>query len=181
MGLPSQGSWFGENPNRSFAYNPEVCTHTLSVPKPFAIYLRWPLKPFQPAFADCEDLADTNALCAPFTPEDYGEGAEVYLEAPDRWTRQDHAFYEEPMSNSELHLAVRGLYGFESYFRVGLPRHPCKVKELKMYVSTTSALNTPVLSADTIPSRFAVDDFIREVNLPFYSQGKGVNLCAICK
>ncbi len=84
MGSPGQGSWFGENPNRSFAFNPEVGTHTLSVPQPFTISLRWPLKPFQPAFADCEDLAETNALYAIFTPEDYWEGAEVYLEAPDR-------------------------------------------------------------------------------------------------
>ncbi len=43
-----------------------------------------------------------------------------------------------------------------------------------MYFSMTTALYTPVLSADTIPSRFAVDDFIREVSLPFYSQDKQI-------
>ena len=180
MSSPEQCSWFGENPNRSFSYDPEVGRHTLSAPQPFAISFRWPSKPFQPAFASCEDSAETNALYTLFTPEDYREGAEVYMDAPDKWTSQMHAFYEEPKAGSELYHAVRGLHGIETYFRVGFPRHPCKTKEFKVYVSTTVALNTPVLSADTIPDRFAVDDFIREVNYPFYSEGKGVNLCAIC-
>jgi hypothetical protein len=176
----NQSLWFGENPNRSFAYDPEVGRHTLTVPQPYAVSFRWPSKPFQPAFASCEDSAETNALYALFTPEDYREGAEVYLEAPDRWTDLTHPFYEEPKAGSELYHAVRGLYGIESYFRVGFPRHPCRTKDFRVYVSTTVALDTPVLSADAIPDRFAVDDFIREINLPFYSEGKGVNLCAIC-
>ena len=180
VGLPGQGPWFGENPSCSFCYNYEAGSHTISVPQPWAISLRWPTKPFRPAFAYCEDSAETNALYSLFTPEDYREGAEGYMEAPDRWTSQAHAFYEEPRAGSELHHAVRGLYGIESYFRVGFPRHPCKTSHFRVFVSTTLVLNTPVLSEDTIPDRYAVDDFIRQINRPFYAMGKGVNLCAIC-
>jgi hypothetical protein len=126
VGSPSQGSWFGENPNRSFAYNPEVETHTLSVPQPFDLSLRWPLKPFQPAFAHCEDSAETNALCTRFSPP-----KTTGRELKSTWKRPTGGLDKPTLSTRSQSQTpnciwrVQGLYGVESYFSVGLPRHPC--------------------------------------------------------
>ena len=58
-----------------------------------------------------------------------------------------------------------------------LVRHPCKVNRLRVFAATRSDLRTPVIvGAD----KFELDDIIATVLRPFYQQGLGMALCAIC-
>ena len=175
--LPPFAPRFYENASRTFVYSEATRCHVLALPQPFAASVRWPPKAHLPALATCDVDYKLRDFFALFDADSYREAALPYLMTPDRWTPDVHPFYQEPPEHSELYLVSQKMWGIETLFRVSPPRHPCRVKTIYVYPATNPELVTPTLTTN---DKFAADLFLSTIMRPFYAQGFGVALCAVC-
>jgi hypothetical protein len=174
---PDDTPRFYENSSRSFIYSDELRNHILSIPQPFAVSVRWPAIPFLPGYATCSSPRQIRNFFALFSVEEYKTAAACYLQPPDRWSADCNPYFAEPTPDSELYNLTKELYGVETLFRTSLVRHPCKVAHIRVYVATDELLQTPVITSN---NKFMLDDVIAHALRPFYQQGEGQALCAVC-
>jgi hypothetical protein len=175
--MPDSMPRYYENAARTFVYSEVTKCHVLGLPQPFAVSTRWPPKAHLPALATCDVEFKVRDFFALFSADSYREAALPYLTTPDRWTPSNHPLYSEPAENSELHLVSQELWGIETMFRLSFPQHPCRVKILYLYPATNLQLVTPTLETT---DKFGADIFMSTIMRPYYSQGHGLALCAVC-
>jgi hypothetical protein len=176
--IPDGIDRYVENPNRTFVYSESLRTHVLAVPSPFPISVKWPSKVFKPAYASCHSRRQARLFYSLFDSRAYRDTARTYLRSPDKWQPSEHPYFREPHTGSELSYCSTDLYGLESLFRTSLVQHPCRNRETYIYICSDKYLRTPVLPSES--GKFAVDDFIVQMTMPFVAQGKGSILCPIC-
>jgi len=168
---------FRENPNRVFSYCHISQRHVLSIPQPFLISQKWPSRPYLPKYANCNNRKAKILFFKLYEPIRFCSIAEQYLNTPDQWETEKHAYFGEPSQGDELFFSNSG-FGLETSFRTSFVTHPCRDENIDLFPMMDP--NTFVIPQMKTSNKFDLDNCLSTTLRPFYSDGVGKIICAIC-
>jgi hypothetical protein len=166
------------NSSRVYLYSAVSRRPVLQLPTPYLLSYRWKPKIYL-ATNSLEPMSPRlHLFYALHSAKAYREGLEPYLAEPDTWEESQHPCFMEPSPSDELHLWSKNLYGIETLPRVLVTQHPGRSSEINVYSAMKQDFAVPVIANPT--NQFSAEDFIKIVLKPFYAQGAGRAICAIC-
>lgn len=163
---------------RAFLYSAQSRRPVLQVPAPFAQAWAWPPLTYLPANARDEPSRRLDLFYTLHRPDLYCSARKPYMTAPSQWDATMHPCWSEPSQADELYLWSKELYGSETLLRTQLARHPARDNHLRIYSAMDQHFTVPVLKGGLGPT--AIEDFLRTALRPFYHDGCGRIVCAVC-
>ena len=166
------------NSGRIYCYSSNSKKAVLQLPTPFWISWRWEPRKYLPAQAldgpgPAQDLFYTLHDSAVLR-----DTMEPYLTEPQDWTRSSHPLICEPRDSEELAIWSRNQYSVETLFRTLPPRHPLRGNQLPVYAAIEADFSMPAIVNDK--DLGSLERYLSERLYPFYSQGFGQIMCAVC-
>jgi len=171
--------YFLPNSSRVFSYSAKSKWAVVQVPTPFLLSWRWDPKPYMAANA--QEAPNTWKMKLFYTLASAHAHREItlpFMQEPGQWDSTLHPTWQEPSRHDELTAWSKPLYGSESLNRVLFVQHPARPKEIPIYSCMTREFTVPVLLNNEQPD--AIENFLRTKLKPFYSQGFGKVICAVC-
>jgi hypothetical protein len=128
-------------------------------------------------YANCNNRKAKILFFKLYEPIRFCSIAEQYLNTPDQWETEKHAYFGEPSQGDELFFSNSG-FGLETSFRTSFVTHPCRDENIDLFPMMDP--NTFVIPQMKTSNKFDLDSCLSTTLRPFYSDGVGKIICAIC-
>jgi hypothetical protein len=156
----------------------EAQSYLLAVPQPHFIAHEWPALEYRPVYATAAETDTKMELFyALYSAETYKAARKAYLTTPDKWDKQTHPTFSEPVKKDELAEWAKHAYGSETLHRMLPPRHPARDAVIPIYSAMNANYEVPVIRGGEVS---VIEDFINDYFYPYYGQGLGMVLCPVC-
>jgi hypothetical protein len=177
--IPFEFSMDKMTPNcRPHNWSVKARAYTLSVPTPFFLPWIWKARPYLAVHSRTSPLNPVlEIFYRLYSADNYKKHRQPYLVTPDQWTPETHPMFAEPDQDDELHSWAKDLYGSETLFRTLPARHPARDHKIRIYSATDLDYTVPVIAGGQ-PA--AIEAFLKHHLRPFYREGLGEVLCAVC-
>jgi hypothetical protein len=152
--------------------------YTLSVPTPFFLPWIWKARPYLAVHSKTSPLNPVlEIFYRLYSADRFKQHRQPYLVTPDQWTPETHPMFAEPDQDDELYSWSKELYGSETLLRTLPARHPARDHRIRIYSATDLDYTVPVIAGGQ-PA--AIENFLKCHLRPFYKEGLGEVLCAVC-